>query len=151
MLQPEVQSATSAFSHPLQFSHSLDGKFMLKRLYGFNKCMWSAGNGRQFSSPVSFCLQVSAYSSPFAQQPHTEEQFSGEQGQDEVQHLLRSPSQLPSTAPSTSDVRLNVIPEHEPTNEDAATGPSATQQPIQQVVMSICTCLKVLTIPNHLS
>ena len=77
------------------------------------------------------CLQVSAYSSPFAQQPYGEE----EQGQGEAQPLLRSPSQLPSTAPSTSDVKLNVIPEHELTNEDAATGPSASQESIDQVLI----------------
>lgn len=91
---------------------------------------------------------MSAYASPFAQQPYTEEE-SGEQGQDEVQPLLRSPSQLPSTAPSTSDVRLNVIPEHEPTNEDAATGPSATQQTTEQVVMSTFPTLKVPTMPSY--
>ena len=109
--------------------------------------MLSTGSERQRSSPSIFCLQVSAYSSPFAQQPYTEEESSGEQGQDEVQPLLRSPSQLPSTAPSTSDVRLNVIPEHEPTNEDAATGPSATQQSTEQVVLPNCPS-EVLTMPK---
>ena len=99
--------------------------------------MLSEGSRGLCSPPAIFCLQVSAYSSPFARQPYTEEDSPGEQGQDEAQPLLRSPAQLPSTAPSTSDVRLNVIPEHKPTNEDAATGPSATQQPIEQVVMSI--------------
>lgn len=50
-----------------------------------------------------------------------------------LQPLLRSPSQLPSAAPSTSDVRLNVIPENAPTNEDADTGPSGSQQTDHQV------------------
>ena len=50
-----------------------------------------------------------------------------------LQPLLRSPSQLPSAAPSTSDVRLNVIPENAQTHDDADTGPSGSQQTDHQV------------------
>ncbi|KAL3145874.1 hypothetical protein ABBQ38_015244 [Trebouxia sp. C0009 RCD-2024] len=76
--------------------------------------------------------QTPAYSSPFAQQPYTEEDSSGQSGQDLTQPLLGGPSQLPSTAPGTSDVKLSVIPEHAQTNEDASTGPVASRQSIEQ-------------------
>ena len=53
--------------------------------------------------------------------------------QDLLQPLLRSPSQLPPNAPSTSDVRLSVIPENAQANEVADTGPSAGQDTERQV------------------
>ncbi|KAL0046812.1 hypothetical protein WJX82_010501 [Trebouxia sp. C0006] len=47
--------------------------------------------------------------------------------QDLLQPLLRSPSQPQPDPPSTSDVRLSVIPENAQANEVADTGPSAGQ------------------------
>ncbi len=53
--------------------------------------------------------------------------------QDLLQPLLRSPSQPQPNPPSTSDVRLSVIPENAQANEVADTGPSAGQDTERQV------------------
>ena len=53
--------------------------------------------------------------------------------QDLLQPLLRSPSQLPPNPPSTSDVRLSVIPENAQANDVADIGPSASQDTERQV------------------
>ena len=92
---------------------------------------------------------MSAFSSPFGQQHYSDgssdqgqdqEQEQG-QGQDLLQPLLRSPSQLSSAAPSTSDARLNAIPEHEQMNEDADAGLSAKQESKEQVTFSPLICI----------
>ena len=93
---------------------------------------------------LSFCaMQVSAFSSPFGQHHYADDSSEQGQGQDLLQPLLRSPSQLSSAAPSTSDAKLNAIPEHEQTNEDADTGLSARQESKQQV------CFSLLTLSAH--
>ncbi len=53
--------------------------------------------------------------------------------QDLLQPLLRSPSQPQPDAPSTSDVRLSVIPENAQANDVADTGPAAGQETEHQV------------------
>ena len=83
--------------------------------------------------------QVSAFSSPFAQHPFNDSDPSDWPDQDLQQPLLRSPSQLPSTAPSTSDVRLTAIPENAPASGDAESGPSDSHMTAQQVLRpSVC-------------
>ena len=81
-------------------------------------------------------LQVSAFSTPFAQPPHsgTEADAVEGQGQDQAQPLLRSPSQVSSAAPSISDMPLSAIPELEQAKEGAdAEGLPAIQEAAQQV------------------
>ena len=55
------------------------------------------------------------------------------------QPLLRSPSQIPVTAPSTSDVHLSMIPEHAEAQASAESGPSQTNQSNAQQVLSART------------
>ena len=59
--------------------------------------------------------------------------------QDLLQPLLRSPSQPQPDPPSTSDVRLSVIPENAQANEVADTGPSAGQDIERQVIWPLST------------
>ena len=109
---------------------------------------------QQQQQPQQTAQQVSAFASPFkrqSQRPAGASQLSGQgslelplSGQDSLeqpllgqgsleQPLLRSPSQMPATAPSTSEVHLNVIPEDAEAQDGADTGPSQDQHEAQQV------------------